>query len=189
MRRPPALPDGQDGARSNLPVGGNQWKAHLQSGRGDHSSSGRSYFPHISRRAGANVVGLCDVDENNLAAAGRNFPQAKRYRDWRKMLEGQKDIDAVVVTIPDHSHAAAAMMAMKLGKHVYCQKPLTHDISEARALREAAQKYKVATQMGNEGHSSEALRRTVDWVRGGIIGAVRETHIWTNRPIWPQGIH
>ena len=104
------------------------------------------------------------------------------------MLEKQKDIDAVVVATPDHNHAVVAMAAMQLGKHVYVQKPLTRTISEARALTEAARKYKVVTQMGNQGHSEEGLRLMQEWVAAGAIGPVREVHCWTNRPIWPQGI-
>ena len=141
-------------------------------------------------KAGGNVVALCDVDENHLADAGEEHPRATQYRDFRKMLERQKDIDAVVVTTPDHCHGAAAMMAMRLGKHVYCQKPLTHDIYEARTLAEAAARHRVATQMGNNGHARPGLRTLVDWVRGGLIGAVREVHCWSDRPTgwWPQGV-
>src|SRR6202007_336595 len=99
------------------------------------------------------------------------------------------DLDAVTVTIPDHQHAAAAMLAMKAGKNVYCQKPLTHAISEARAMPAAARKYNVATQRGNQGHSSEDIRRLCEMIWSGAIGSVREVHCWTTRPIWPQGRH
>jgi hypothetical protein len=142
---------------------------------------------NLKGMAGENIVALCDVDGGFLDKAGQQHSGAKRYRDWRKMLE-QRDIEAVVVTIPDNSHAVAAMAALKLGKHVYCEKPLTHDVWEARQLTEAAQKYKPATQMGNGGHSSEGIRQCVEWVRAGVIGTVREVHTWSNRPIWPQGI-
>ena len=104
------------------------------------------------------------------------------------MLEKQKDIDAVLVATPDHTHALVAMAAMQLGKHVYVQKPLTRTVSEARALTEAARKYKVVTQMGNQGHSEEGLRLMQEWLDAGAIGPVREVHCWTNRPIWPQGM-
>ena len=137
--------------------------------------------------AGENIVALCDVDEKMLNAAAAKHPPARTYRDFRRMLE-QKDIDAVVVTVPDHVHAVAAMAAMQLGKHVYCEKPLTHDIWEARQLALTARQYKVATQMGNGGHASERLRTAVEWVQAGVIGDVREVHAWSNRPIWPQGI-
>jgi predicted dehydrogenase len=138
--------------------------------------------------AGGNIVALCDVDERHLASAARQFTTARQHTDFRKMLDAQKDIDAVVVTIPDHQHAVAAMAAMVRGKHVYCQKPLTHDIFEARMLRDTARKHKVATQMGNQGHAGEGLRTWVDWVKNGAVGNVREVHLWTNRPIWPQGV-
>jgi len=137
--------------------------------------------------SGENIVALCDVDAGSLDKAAAQLPKARIYRDFRKLLE-QKDLDAVVVTIPDHCHAVASMAAIKLGKHVYCEKPLTHSLYEARQLRLAAREYKVATQMGNGGHSSDALREAVEWVQAGVVGAVRDVHCWSNRPIWPQGI-
>ena len=142
------------------------------------------------KRAGGNVVALCDVDASHTAEAAHEFPNARRHTDFRRMLETQKDIDAVVVTIPDHQHAFAAMTAMRHGKHVYCQKPLTHDIYEARLLRKTAAELKLATQMGNEGHSGEGLRAQVDWIRAGVLGPVTEVHVWTDRPVgwWPQGL-
>ncbi|HUT28967.1 MAG TPA: Gfo/Idh/MocA family oxidoreductase [Sedimentisphaerales bacterium] len=135
-----------------------------------------------------NIVAICDVDEKYAGKVFDEYPQAKKYADFRKMLEEQKDIDAVVVATPDHTHAVISMMAMKMGKHVYCQKPLTHSVYEARMLTEAARKYKVATQMGNQGHSGEGVRLICEWIWDGSIGAVREVHAWTNRPVWPQGI-
>ena len=137
--------------------------------------------------ADENVVALCEVDGNSLDRIAARYPQATKHRDFRRMLE-QKDIDAVVVTTPDHIHAVASMAAMKLGKHVYCEKPLTHSVWEARELRKAARQYKVATQMGNGGHASESLREAVEWIQAGVVGKVREVHAWSNRPIWPQGI-
>ena len=142
---------------------------------------------NLKNLADQNVVALCDVDENFLNAASQTHPGAKQYRDFRKMLE-QRDIDAVVVTIPDHNHAVAAMAAIQLGKHVYCEKPLTHDLHEARQLARAAREHKVATQMGNGGHASDSLRSAVEWIQAGVIGPVGEVHAWTDRPIWPQGI-
>ncbi len=139
-------------------------------------------------KAGANIVALCDVDDEFAARVYEAFPKAKRYRDFRKMLEKQKDIDAVVIATPDHTHAVIAMAAMQLGKHVYVQKPLTHTVYGARMLTEAAHRYKVATQMGNQGHSGEGPRQICEWIWDGAIGPVREVHAWTNRPIWPQGI-
>jgi len=137
---------------------------------------------------GENIVALCDVDEVRGAEAFKKYPRAKRYQDFRKMLEEEKSLDAVVVTTPDHIHAPAAVMAMKLGKHVYCEKPLTHSIHEARVMRETAARFKVATQMGNQGHSYESTRQVVELVQAGVLGPVREVHVWTDRPIWPQGM-
>ncbi len=138
--------------------------------------------------AGENIVALCDVDDERGKKTFEMFPDAKRYRDFRVMLEKQKDIDAVIVATPDHTHTVAAMMAIKLGKHVYVQKPLTRLVSEARALTEAAREYKVASQMGNQGHSGDGVRDTCELIWDGAIGPVREVHAWTNRPVWPQGI-
>jgi predicted dehydrogenase len=139
--------------------------------------------------AGENVVALCDVDERQAAAAMKKFPGAKFFRDFRKMLDEMGgSIDAVTVSTPDHTHAVAASMAMKLGKHVYCQKPLTKSIHEARSLLELVRRKKVATQMGNQGHANPDSRRLVELVRAGVLGAVKEVHVWTDRPIWPQGL-
>jgi predicted dehydrogenase len=134
-----------------------------------------------------NIVALCDVDDKYSAPVYERYPKAKRYRDFRKMLEKQKDIDAVIVATPDHTHAVCAMACIQLGKHVYVQKPLTHSVYEARKLTEAARQYKVVTQMGNQGHSNHTTRITCEWIWDGAIGAIREVHAWTNRPVWPQG--
>lgn len=142
-----------------------------------------------------NIVALCDVDWRHAAGTFKKYPQAKRYKDFRQMLEQQKDLDAVVVATPDHVHAIASITAIKLGKHVYCEKPLTHSVAEARKLAEAARAAKVATQMGNQGQSSEETRRLCELVWAGAIGPVREAHLWTDRPsnglfneYWPQGV-
>lgn len=138
---------------------------------------------------GENIVALCDVDEQRAAGSFQRFPNAKRYHDFRKMLEEMhKQIDAVVVATPDHTHAVSSVMAMKLGKHVYCEKPLTWSIYEARVMREVAKQSKVATQMGNQGTATGGLRQSVEIIQSGAIGQVREVHVWTNRPIWPQGM-
>ena len=135
-----------------------------------------------------NVVALCDVDWKRAADTFKRYPNAKQYKDFREMLEKEcNNIDAVTISTPDHMHAPAAVAAMELGKHVYVQKPLTHNIYEARRLAELARQYKVASQMGNQGHSGEGVRRLCEWIWGGAIGNVREAHVWTNRPIWPQG--
>ncbi|MCI0349152.1 MAG: Gfo/Idh/MocA family oxidoreductase [Acidobacteriales bacterium] len=119
-----------------------------------------------------------------------SFNKAKRYADFRKMLEQQKDIDGVIIATPDHTHAVIAKTAMELGKHAYVEKPLTWSVNEARVLRETAARTKVVTQMGNMGHSSEGAALINEWVQAGVIGAVRQVHVWTNRPLgfWPQGI-
>jgi len=137
----------------------------------------------------AKISFLCDVDDRQAVQSRKNFPGAKFYKDFREMLEKEhKNIDAVIVSTPDHTHAVAAMAAMQLGKHVYVQKPLTHSIGEARALTEAAKKYQVVTQMGNQGASEEPVRRMKEIVDAGLIGDVHRVYAWTNRPVWPQGI-
>lgn len=150
-----------------------------------------------------NIVAICDVDSKRVEQAFyRNdgqpraeraelkaaYERAKQYKDFRRMLERQKDIEAVVIATPDHTHAVAAAMAMKLGKHVYVQKPLTYSVEEARVLKRLARETGVVTQMGNQGHSRDEGRRLVEVVRAGVLGRVGEVHIWTNRPIWPQGM-
>jgi len=137
--------------------------------------------------AGENIVALCDVDEIALNRAAKKYPQAQRFRDYRKMLDEVRSLDAVTISTPDHHHAPAAMRAIRRGLHVYVQKPLTHNLWEARQLTEAARRHRVATQMGNQGTSSEEIRRLVEMIQAGVIGPVREVHLWTNRPIWPQG--
>jgi predicted dehydrogenase len=147
---------------------------------------GRSDLRGVSSE---NIYALCDVDSRNLDSAGGSFPQAKRYADFREMLERDGDsIDAVTVATPDHTHAVAAMMAMKMGKHVYCEKPLARTLYEVKQLADGAQRYGVATQMGNQGHANEGTRQIREWVEAGAIGTVREIQYWTNRPIWPQAI-
>ena len=135
-----------------------------------------------------NIVALCDVDERSAAESFKRWPEVPKYKDFRVMLEKQKDIDAVVVATPDHIHAVAAMAAMQLGKHVFVEKPMAHSAYEARMLTEAARKYKLATQMGNQGHAGPGVRTACEIVWSGAIGDVRTVYIWTNRPTWPQGI-
>src|SRR5262245_6468930 len=158
---------------------------------------------------GENLVAMADVDyafvdrEVAQRTKGRDgnpnermiklqeaYNKAKRYADFRKMLETQKDIDAIVIATPDHTHAVIAKTAMELGKHVYVEKPLTHSVHEARVLRETAARTKVVTQMGNMGHSSDGAALINEWIQAGVIGPVHEVHVWTNRPLgyWPQGI-
>lgn len=130
-----------------------------------------------------NIVALCDVDSNYASETFKRFPKAKIYKDYRVMLEKEKGIDAVLVATPDHTHAVITMAAMQEGKHVFCQKPLTHTIYEARKITEAAKYYNVQTQMGNQGHSWEHMRLLKEWIVDGAIGEVKEVHAWTDRPV------
>ncbi|MCY3017913.1 MAG: Gfo/Idh/MocA family oxidoreductase [Planctomycetota bacterium] len=149
-------------------------------GSGDTQSCGGS----------ENIVALCDVDQGALERMGKKFPNAKQFADFRKMLEEQKDIDVVFIATPDHCHAVATMMALKMGKHVHCQKPLTHSVYEARMIGKAAAEAKVATQMGNFGQAGEEARLVCEYIQSGMIGTVREIHGGSNRPggISPRGI-
>jgi len=143
----------------------------------------------IMKCARENVVALCDVDMNMAAGAIKRFPKAKRYYDYRVMFDEMgKDIDAITCSTPDHMHAPASVQAMRMGMHVYCQKPLTHDVYEARLMAQTAKEYNVATQMGNQGTAHDGMRSAVEAIRSGVIGNVTEAHVWTNRPVWPQGM-
>jgi predicted dehydrogenase len=140
---------------------------------------------------GANIVALCDVDETRAAGIFNAFPKAPRYKDFRILLDKEeRNIDAVTVGTPDHIHAVATMAALNRGKHVYCQKPLTHTLFECREITKAAKAKGVMTQMGNQGHASEGSRLTNEWIQAGIIGDVREVHVWSDRAgkLWKQGI-
>lgn len=135
------------------------------------------------------IVALCDVHDSRAKASVEAHPKAVYYRDYREMMEKEhKNIDAVTISTPDHMHAVQTMAAMQLGKHVYVQKPLSHDIYEARMLTEAADKYKVVTQMGNQGSSGDGVRQMVEWYNAGLIGEATKVYCWTDRPVWPQGI-
>lgn len=149
----------------------------------------------LEQLSSENIVALCDVDAAHAAHTFKRYPKAKVFTDFRKMLDEQKDIDAVMVATPDHLHAFVSMTAIKQGKHVYCEKPLTHSVWEAREIAKAAREHKVATQMGNQGQASEDTRRLCEYIMDDAIGPVREVHIWTDRPsnglfneYWPQGI-
>jgi predicted dehydrogenase len=136
-----------------------------------------------------NVVALCDVDVGRAGGARERFPDAPFYQDYREMLDREhRNIDAVQISTPDHTHAVAAMACMELGKHVFVQKPLTHNIREARELTYAARRHKVATHMGNQGHQGVGVRRISEWVAANRIGPIREVHCWTDRPWWPQDV-
>lgn len=146
--------------------------------------------------ASENIIALCDVDLNRASElfepdnmnAFQLFPKAKVYVDSRRMLDKEKNIDAITVSTPDHTHAVTALAAMKRGIHAFVQKPLTKTVHEARTLQKAAKKYKVITQMGNQGHAGEGNRLIKEWIEDGAIGMVHEVHCWTNRPVWPQAI-
>lgn len=135
-----------------------------------------------------NIVALCDVDQKQAGDSFKAFDKAAAYTDFRVMLEKQKDIDAVMVATPDHTHGVIGMAAMQLGKHVYVEKPLAHNIYEARMMTEMARKNKLITQMGNQGASGEGVMKIMEWINAGLIGDVHKVHCWTNRPIWPQGL-
>ena len=145
-------------------------------------------FGFVDRAVARRAVGANGQPNENGIKLQDAYKKAKRYADFRKMLEAQKDIDGVVVATPDHTHAVIAKAAMELGKHVYVEKPLTWSVHEARVLRETAARTKVVTQMGNHGHSSEGAALINEWIQAGVIGPVKEVHVWTNRPVWPQGI-
>lgn len=150
---------------------------------------GRTPNPNATANPNPQVAAMQTRMQENFKKLQEAYGKAKRYADFRKMLEQQKDIDAVIVATPDHTHFVIAKAAMEMGKHVYVEKPLTWSVKEARMLREIADRNKnLVTQMGNMGHSSEGARLVNEWVQAGIIGPVRQVQVWTNRPIWPQGI-
>lgn len=151
-------------------------------GKGDSDSSDAA-------RCGGEIAAICDVDKGTLAKKAKQFPNAKQYQDFRKLLDEMgADIDAVTVSTPDHTHGVAAIRAMKLGKHCFCQKPLVQTVAEARMMRKLATEKKLATQMGNQGSAESGLRRAVEVIQAGVIGNPLELHVWSNRPIWPQGL-
>ena len=150
---------------------------------------GQSDIANFAKSGKADIAFLCDVDDRRAANSVKAFPKAKYYKDWRELMDKEsKNFDAVSVSTPDHNHAVIALAAMQLGKHVYVQKPLTHDIYEARVLTDAAKRYKVVTQMGNQGASGDGTRQLKEWFDAGLIGDVHTIYSWTDRPVWPQGI-
>ena len=150
----------------------------------------------LSEMSDENIVALCDVDSDYAAHTFKKYPNAKRHQDFREMLDKEKGIDAVVVGTPDHNHAIVSVAAMRHGKHVYCEKPLTRTVREARIVAQVARETKRVTQMGNQGMAFEGNRLIKEWIWGGVIGPVREVHVWSDRPThrgkmplwWPQGI-
>lgn len=150
---------------------------------------GRGDINNFHNSGKAEIGYLCDVDDRMAQESREKYPKAKYYHDWRELFDRESaHFDAVSVSTPDHNHAIIAMGAMQLGKHVYVQKPMTHDIYEARKLTEAAARYKVVTQMGNQGASGDGVRQLREWYDAGLIGDVHTVYTWTNRPVWPQGI-
>ena len=143
---------------------------------------------NLRNMPGQNIVALCDVDWDYAAPVFDTYPKAKKWKDFRKMLDEQKDIEAVVIATPDHTHALTAAAAMELGKNVYLQKPLTHSVWESRYLAKLAERTGVVTQMGNEGHSSDTVYEVAEVVQSGCLGTIKKAHVWTNRPIWRQGM-
>ncbi|WP_231561634.1 Gfo/Idh/MocA family protein [Sphingobacterium sp. T2] len=147
---------------------------------------GGSDVNNIYKSGKANIAYLCDVDLARAKGTVEKFPKAKFYVDFREMLDKEhKHIDAVSISTPDHNHAIQALAAMELGKHVYVQKPLAHDVWEARVLTHAAKRYKVVTQMGNQGSSGDGVRQMREWIDAGLIGDLVEIYAWTDRPVWP----
>ena len=152
---------------------------------------GEDDLKQFSTSPKVNIVALCDVDDRRSANSRARFPKAKYYKDFREMLEKEEGIVECMLhffSTPDNLHAIATLTAMQLGKHVYTQKPLAHDIYEARLLAEAAKKYKVVTQMGNQGGSGDGVRKAQEIYDAGLIGDVHTVYVWTNRPVWPQGL-
>jgi len=185
------------GSALTLPlfVPGRVWGANERLNLAAIGAAGRGADNRESLKS-QNIVALCDVDWRHAAGSYAKFPQAARHKDFRVMVDREKTIDAVVLSTPDHVHAVAAMAALKRGKPVYCEKPLTRTVFEARSLAKAAREAKVATQMGNQGMAFEGNRLIKEWLADGAIGPVREAHVWSDRPThrgklpfwWPQGI-
>ena len=169
--------------RYSQPYGGIQLPsvARQATTAGGGAAQARPTFKH------ANIYALCDVDHEYAGHILAGYPSAKKYKDYREMLEKEKEIDAVMIGGPDHTHAVMASFAMKAGKHVYVEKPMTKTIYEARFLANLAKQTGLVTQMGNQGHNVEGTMQTVEWIRAGVIGNVCEVHMWSNRPIWKQG--
>jgi len=144
---------------------------------------------NLKNMSSENIVALCDVDWDYADKTFKDYPEARRFKDWREMLEKMgNSIDGVMVATPDHTHAGITAHAITLGKHVYTQKPLTHSVYESRLLTKLAKEYGVATQMGNQGNSFGDIRKVCEWIWSDSIGEVTEVHAWTDRPIWPQGL-
>jgi len=179
-------------------MGGSLLKPHLVRADSPNGTLNVAYIgvfgigrTHIlnTHRLGVNCLTYCDVDPAQMGDAKQRWENAVAYTDYREMFDKQhRNIDAVMIGTPDHQHYTPTMIAMQLGKHVYVQKPLTHTVWEARQLLLASRKYKVVTQMGNQGHANEGNRVIVEYIRSGLLGTIKEIHAWSNRPTWPQGM-
>ncbi len=180
-------------ALSALAAGGGVWSSRaIADSKSPHEKlnigaigTANKATSNIGPMRNENLAAICDIDDNYMDRLAQQHPKAQKYNDFRKLLE-QKDLDAVIVSTADHTHAVASMGAIKLGKHVYCEKPLTHSVWEARQVAEAAKKYKVATQMGTQIHAGENYRRVVELVQSGAIGPIHEVHVWCNKT-WSGG--
>ena len=175
-------------AMPNLLLRAQDTPAGKKLGIGCIGVGGKGFSDMMSASWENEIVAICDVDSNNLAKAAAKFPNAKQYRDFREMLEKEKGIDGVTISTPDHSHYPAAMHTISLGKHICVQKPLVNTLWEAHELHKAAAKKGIITQMGNQGHTFEENRLLKEWFDAGVVGTVKEIHVWTNRPVWPQGM-
>ncbi|MCK5565540.1 MAG: Gfo/Idh/MocA family oxidoreductase, partial [Planctomycetes bacterium] len=144
-------------------------------------------FHNLRELESQNIVALCDVDHQYAAKVFDRYPKAKRYKDHRKMLQNQKDIDAVMIATPDHTHAMITIDSMKAGKHVYCQKPLTHTIRQARHVARVAKQTGVVTQMGIQGHSAEGIKLICEWIWDGAIGKIEKVDAWCSLAYYPPG--
>jgi len=187
-------PNRREFIRNSATVGAGFWIAGRQLGYGQEKSpnaklniacigAGGQAASDMKSVSGENIVAICDVDARRVEAAAKLHPNAKKYEDFRKVFDDAKDFDAVVVAIPEHTHAFATLPALQMGKHVYCEKPLTHGVWEARVIQDAAKKAKVATQMGTQIHAGDNYRRVVELVQSGSIGKVTECHVWVGR-VW-----
>lgn len=186
----------RDFLRQSTALGAGVWVAGVQRGFGQEKSpnakvnvgqigvAGMRGADHLGQMASQNIVALCDVDARNLDQGAAKFPKAARYRDFREMLEKEKSLDCIVISTPDHIHAPAGVMAMRLGRHVYTEKPMAHTVHEVRVMTELAAKEKRATQMGTQIHAGENYRRVVEKVQAGAIGKIAEVHVWLGGTQW-----
>ena len=192
VNRPPRTRTGQPYSKAELARQEAERAARMAQMQGQQGAAARppqAARPQREPRKLANIYALCDVDSEYAGYVFARYPKARVYSDWREMLEKEPSIDAVMIATTDHNHAPIAAAFMREKKHVYVEKPMAKTVYECRKLAELAKEYDVVTQMGNQGHASEGTRRVVEWVRAGVVGNVREVHMWTDRPAgyWPPG--